>query len=97
MFFTSKILDALLTTNMKVIDALIALDTTPIVTDVLLAHINAEKPSHEAGHNMRFDGVSIAEARGLLGAILKTHYGLPVVSHSNVEVEDLPAEFDSRT
>jgi cathepsin B len=92
--------------KMKVIVAFLALaafasavplDTTPIVTDVLLAHINAEEPSYVAGHNPRFDGVSISEARGLLGTIFKTHYNLPVVSHDNFEVEDLPAEFDART
>jgi cathepsin B len=75
----------------------VPLDTTPIVTDVLLSHINAEEPTYIAGHNPRFEGVSIAEARGLLGAIFKTHYDLPVVSHNNFEVEDLPTEFDSRT
>jgi hypothetical protein len=65
------------------------------VTNLLaVEHVNANTNSWTAGHNWRFNGMSVAEVKSLMG-VLKGGEKAPPADHYKDLVP--PAEFDSRT
>jgi len=63
----------------------------------MIDHINTQKTTWKAGHNKRFDGVSIEVIKGMMGVKgLELPLGLPVVDPRTEAKIDLPDNFDGR-
>jgi len=65
-----------------------------VLNDDIINEVNAANGGWTAGRNPRFEGVTLAEARAMLGAI---PFPAPKTVVDNTEiVGDIPAEFDAR-
>lgn len=62
----------------------------------MIEHINAQKTTWKAGHNKRFDGVSIDIIKGMMGLKGFEMLGLPIVDPRTEAKVDLPDTFDGR-
>jgi cathepsin B len=69
-------------------------DSRPAITDELIQNINSQESTWTAGHNNKFDGMTIGQAKSLLGSILGGPK--PVVKNPVYDPKTLPASFDAR-
>lgn len=70
-------------------------NTAPVLDDSRIDSINSKGLGWTAGRNERFDGVSLREAKRLLGVVLPEAVSCPK-DFTFVETEAVPESFDSR-
>jgi len=70
----------------------------PVVSDEMINKINSNMSTWWAGRNEHFEGWTWDEARRLFGTRMVNPEGvnMPVRSHDDIDMNDIPASFDAR-
>jgi len=70
-------------------------ESSPILDDNLIKHINSGGYPWNAARNKRFEGVSVAEAKKMMGTLKNKINENPKINNKK-SVQDMPAQFDAR-
>ena len=69
---------------------------TPAISEHIITYVNSLQSEWVAGHNSRFEGLTLADVKGLLGA-LKEPIDMKLSLKETIIAASIPQNFDSRT
>jgi cathepsin B len=70
-------------------------DEAPVVQEEIIDHVNGRRTTWVAGHNDKFDGMTVGQAKSLMGTLLDGPR--PPALVSQYDSEAVPDSFDART
>ena len=70
-------------------------DNAPVIQDEIIEHVNSRRTTWVAGHNDKFDGMTVAQAKTLMGTLLDGPR--PPALVSEYDADAVPDSFDART
>lgn len=86
-----------LVASSEVVPAFIDEESIPILDDAIIESVNSRNIGWTAGRNNRFEGVSIAAAKRLLGVVIPGSAVNCPAANASLDVSDLPDSLDTRT